>query len=97
LEISQVFVGATVSSLVKFYAFLYLLFDGLLGTAIGRVEGLVAAEGAASHADFSIPVGTAEVGVDADLLHPSAELLRKIAAVTVETAFVAPGIGHGSE
>ena len=34
LEISQVFVGTTVSSLVKFYAFLDLLLDGLLGPTI---------------------------------------------------------------
>ena len=78
-------------------AFLNLLLDGLLGPTIRWVESFIAAKGTASRADFPIPVGTAEARVDADLLHPPAELLRKIAAVTVETAFVAPGIGHGSE
>ena len=82
---------------MKFYTFLNLLLDGLLGPTIRWVESLVAAKGTAARADFSIAIGTTEARVDADFLNTSPELLREVVAVAVEPPVVAPWIGHGLE
>jgi hypothetical protein len=76
-------------------AFLYLLLDALFGIAIGGVESFIAAKSAATCADFAVTIGTAETRVDADFLHASAELLRKVVVVTVETPIIAPREKHG--
>jgi hypothetical protein len=82
---------------VKLNAFLNLLLDGLFRPTIRRVESLIAAKGTSSRADFPISVGTAEARVDADLLHATSELPREVVAIAVESALVAPRIGHGLE
>lgn len=96
LEISEILACPAVTALVKFDAFLNLLPDGFFRVAVGRVEGRVAAKSAAARADSAVAVGTTEARVDADFLHPSAELLREIVAVTVESAIVAPRKSHSS-
>jgi hypothetical protein len=90
LKISQILVCSTIPLLVKLYAFLNLLLDGLLWPTIRGVESFVAAKGTASRADFPIPIGTAESCIDADFLHPSTELLREIATIAIESSFITP-------
>ena len=75
-------------------AFLNLLLDGLLRPTIRWIESLIAAKRTASRADFPISIGAAEARVDADFLHPSAELLREVVAVAVESSIVAPRVNH---
>jgi hypothetical protein len=75
---------------MKFNAFLNLLLDALLWSAIRRIEGLIAAKGTTTCADSPIPIGAAEARVDADFLYTPAELLREVVAVAVETPVVAP-------
>jgi hypothetical protein len=90
LKISQILIRPTITPLVELYAFLNLLLDRLLRPTIRRVEGIVAAKSTASHADFSITIGTTEARVDADFLHTTSELFREVVAVAVETPAVAP-------
>ena len=73
--------GATVPPLMEFDAFLNLLADAFLGSAVGGVESLVAAEGAAAGADLPITVGAAESSINAELLHTGAEKLLEIVAI----------------
>ena len=87
LEIGQVLACATIASLVELDAFLNLLSDAFVGFAVGGVEGLVAAEGAAAGRDLPVAVGAAEACVDTELLHTGAEQRFKIAVVGVETAW----------
>lgn len=94
LEIGEVMLRFSVAFFVEFHAFFNLLSDALLGCAIGGVEGLVAAKGAASLADLTIAVGAAETCVDADFLHTAAELLHEVVAVGVETSTVEDGLCH---
>ena len=77
---------------MKLYAFLDLLPDALLGTAVRRVERVVAAEGAAAGAYRAVAVRTAEARVDAYLLHASAELAREIRVVAVKPPVIAPRV-----
>ena len=73
---------------MKFYTFLNLLLDRLLGPTIRWVESLVAAKSTSARTDFAVAVGATEARVDADFLHAPAELLREVVAVTVETAAI---------
>lgn len=93
LKISQVAAGTTVTFLMKGYAFFDLLPDGLVGTAVGRVESRIAAKGTAAGAYGAVAVRTAKTRIDADFLHTTAELTAEISPVTVETALVAPKEG----
>ena len=86
MKISQILIGATVTAFVKLNAFFNLLANGLFGTAIRWVEGVVAAKGAAASADFTIAVRTTESCIDADFLDTAAKLLGEISIVAVETA-----------
>jgi hypothetical protein len=79
---------------VKLNTLLNLLLDGLLRPTIRGVESLITAKSTATRTDFSIPIGTTKARINADFLHPSAELLREITAVAVKTSVVAPGVNH---
>ena len=68
LEIGEVRGGATVAATMELDTFFDLLADAFLGVAVRRVEGVVAAEGAASGADGAITVWAAEASVDGDFL-----------------------------
>ena len=97
LEIGEVTVRATVTSLVELDPLLDLLRDALLRSAVGGVECLVAAKGAASGTECPVAVRTAEAGIDADFLHSSAELLGEVVAVAVEASSVEDGLSHGAK
>ena len=71
-------------------AFFDLLAYAFLRFAIRRVEGVVAAEGAASGAYGAVAVWTAEAGVDADFLDTGAELAGHIRGIAVETTIITP-------
>jgi hypothetical protein len=58
---------------VKLDAFFNLLANAFLGTAVGRIESVVATERAAAGTDFAVTIRTAESSVDADFLHATAE------------------------
>lgn len=90
LEIGEIRRGSAIAAAMKLYAFLYLLADAFLGVAVRRVEGVVAAEGAASGADGAVAVRAAEAGVDADFLDAGTELLFHIGGVGIETPIVTP-------
>ena len=75
---------------MKFNAFFDLLADAFFRLAIRRVEGVVAAEGAASGADGAVAVRAAEPRVDADFLDTRAELARDVRGIAVETTVVMP-------
>ena len=77
---------------MELYAFFDLLAYAFLGAAIRRVEGVVAAEGAATGTDSAVAVRAAEAGVDADFLDTTAELARHIRRVGIETTVVTPDI-----
>lgn len=81
---------------MEFNAFLNLLLDGFLWLAIRRIERRIAAKSATARADFPVAVRAAEACVDADFLHPVAELPFEVAAVAVETAVVELVCGYWS-
>ena len=90
LEVGEILIGPAVTALVEFDAFLDLLADAFFWTAIGGIEGLVAAEGAASRADLAVTVGTAEAGIDADFLDAGAEQRLEVLAIGIVA-------GHGAK
>ena len=91
LEIGEVRGGATVAATMELDTFFDLSADAFLRVAVGRVECVVAAEGAASGADGAVAVRAAEAGVDADFLDAGTELLFHIGGVGIETPIVTPG------
>ena len=88
LKISQILISPAIPPLVKLKAFLNLLFDGLLWSTVRRIEGIVAAKSTTSRADFPISIRATEARVDADFLHTTSELLRKVVAVAVESTAI---------
>ena len=97
LKVGEVPGGPTIAALMEFDAFFNLLPDAFLRAAVGRIEGIVAAKGAASGTECPIAVRTAEAGIDADFLHSSAELLGEVVAVAVEASSVEDGLSHGAK
>ena len=73
LEVGKVFVCPAVAPFMELDAFLDLLPDALLWGAVGGVESLVAAEGAATGAEGPVAVGAGEASGDADFLDTGAE------------------------
>lgn len=81
---------------MKYNSFLDLLPDVFLRLAIRRIERRIAAKSATARTDFPVAVRAAEASVDADFLHPAAELPFEVAAVAVETAAVEVVYGYWS-
>ena len=73
---------------MKLNTFLNLLLNALFWPTIRRIERRIAAKSATARADFPVAVRAAEARVDADFLHPAAELPFEVAAVAVEMAVI---------
>jgi hypothetical protein len=97
LKISQILARPTVTLSMKLNTFLNLLLNALFWSTIRRVEGLIAAKSATTCADFAVAIRATEARINADFLHATAELLREVVAVAIETPIVAPRKGHGLE
>ena len=91
LKISKIRGCATIAVFVERYTFFDLLADAFFRVAIGRVEGIIATECAASGADGAVAVRAAEPRVDADFLDTGAELARDVRGIAVEAAVIVPG------
>ena len=96
LEISQILARPAIPPLMEYNAFLDLQTDAFLRLAIRRIERRIAAKSTAARAGFPVAVRAAEARVDADFLHPAAELPFEVAAVAVETAAIELVCGYWS-
>ena len=77
---------------MKLNAFFDLLAYTFVGAAVGWVKRVVATERTSSSAYCAVAVGAAEAGVDANLLHTTAELSRDVCGIAVKTTIITPKI-----